>query len=181
MSSLMRVATLKSARLGLPKLPSVTSVAAYHGRALIGKREVVGYGFNGEYAYHDKYDCPFPAIRFKETTGEIAKLKEKEKGDWKNLTLDEKKKLYRASFCQTYAEMNAPTGDWKVCTSVVLAGLAVTLWYYIWCTKYVLPDLPASFSQEAKDAQLKRMIDLRVNRITGLASKWDYEKNQWKE
>lgn len=36
-------------------------------------------------------DFPYPAIRFKEVKGEIAPLWEKQKGDWKNLTLDEKK------------------------------------------------------------------------------------------
>ena len=40
-------------------------------------------------------------------------LREKEKGDWKKLTLEEKKTLYRASFCQTFAEMEAGDGDWK--------------------------------------------------------------------
>lgn len=35
---------------------------------------------------------PYPAIRFREETDEIKKLREKEKGDWSKLTLDEKKK-----------------------------------------------------------------------------------------
>ena len=30
----------------------------------IGKREVVGYGGNGEQVYVDSVMCPFPAIRF---------------------------------------------------------------------------------------------------------------------
>ena len=43
--------------------------------------------------------------------GEIIVLKEKEKGDWKKLTKEEKKVLYRASFCQIIIEVEAPTGD----------------------------------------------------------------------
>ena len=43
--------------------------------------------------------------RFREDTPEILKLREKEKGDWKKLTIAEKKVLYRASFCQTIAEV----------------------------------------------------------------------------
>ena len=39
---------------------------------------------------------------------------------------------------------------------------------------------PSSFSEEAQAAQLKRMIDLEVNPVEGLASKYDYEKGQWK-
>jgi hypothetical protein len=48
--------------------------------------------------------------RFQEDSGEILKLREKEKGDWKKLTLAEKKQLYRASFCQTIAEVNSQNG-----------------------------------------------------------------------
>ena len=82
-------------------------------KLLIGKREVVGYGINGESNYIDTVMAPFPAIRFKEDVGEIATLRQKEKGDWKKMTKEEKKVLYRASFCQTLVESEAPTGEWK--------------------------------------------------------------------
>lgn len=36
-----------------------------------GKREVVGYGWNGDSIYMDRVDYPMPAIRFKEDTQEI--------------------------------------------------------------------------------------------------------------
>lgn len=36
-----------------------------------GKREVVGYGWNGESIYMDRVDYPMPAIRFREDTKEI--------------------------------------------------------------------------------------------------------------
>lgn len=63
-----------------------------YGRTRIGNREVVGFGQNGAYTYGDMMDVPFPAIRFREETPEIAKLREKEKGDWKTLTIEDKKK-----------------------------------------------------------------------------------------
>lgn len=69
----------------------VKHLAAFHGRSRIGNRDVVGFGINGEYSYIDRIDYPMPAIRFKENTPESAKLREKEKDDWKKLTLDEKK------------------------------------------------------------------------------------------
>ena len=47
----------------------------------------------------------FKYFRFQEDSAEILKLREKEKGDWKKLTVAEKKVLYRASFCQTIAEV----------------------------------------------------------------------------
>ena len=45
----------------------------------------------------------------------------------------------------------------------------------------VYGPLPETFDDEHRLAQLKRMIDLRVGAVDGLASKWDYEKGRWKE
>jgi cytochrome c oxidase subunit 4 len=45
--------------------------ACIHGRSRIGNREVVGFGFNGQYSYQDRVDFPMPAIRFKENTPDI--------------------------------------------------------------------------------------------------------------
>ena len=56
-----------------------------------GKRDIVGFGETGEPAYFDLQDQPCPAVRFGKNTAEIMALKEKEKGDWKNLTLEERK------------------------------------------------------------------------------------------
>ncbi|KAL1428884.1 hypothetical protein MTO96_016639 [Rhipicephalus appendiculatus] len=73
----------RSARRAAKLAPIVARgqpAAAYHGRALIGKREVVGFGMNGEYSYIDNPDFPMPAIRYKEPTPDIEKLREKEKG-----------------------------------------------------------------------------------------------------
>merc|ERR1712131_272970 len=148
----------------------------------IGKREVVGYGGNGEATYIDSVMHPFPAIRFKEDAGDVAKLREKEKGDWKKLTVAEKKALYRASFTQTLAEVEAPTGEWKSILGVVLIGVSIGIWGYIWMKTVVYPPLPETITNEEKQkAQIERMIALRVNPIEGFASNYDYEKGKWKE
>jgi len=157
------------------------SSAAPHPRARIGNREVVGYGINGSYSYVDHINNPFPAIRFRETTPDIQAIREKEKGDWKKLNIEEKKALYRASFCQTYAEMQAPTGIWKQNIGVSLMFISAALWIFIFLKFFVYPPLPSSFSLESRQAQLRRMIDMRVDPIDGLASKWDYENNRWKK
>lgn len=73
--------------------------------------------------------------RFRENTKEILALREKEKGDWKSLTLEEKKTLYRASFCQTYAEMKAPTGEWKSIIAGILLAFSATGWLLVWIKK----------------------------------------------
>merc|ERR1712080_609391 len=102
----------------------------------IGKREIVGFGQNGEITYFDSVMHPFPAIRFKEDAGDITALREKEKGDWKKMTVEEKKALYRASFCQTLAEVEAPTGEWKSIIGIALIGLSLGLWGFLFLAVY---------------------------------------------
>jgi len=175
------------AKLRPSHIPMLQQVAGAHHlpiydyRVKIGKREVVGYGINGEPSYVDHVMMPFPAIRFREDTPDVTALKEKEKGDWKKLSIEDKKTLYRASFCQTFAEMRAPTGEWKSILGIVLGGVALSWWMYIWVKAFVYPPLPKSMSLESRQAQLRRMIDLRVDAIDGIGSKWDYEKNTWKK
>ena len=165
----------------------------------IGKREVVGFGGNGEATYIDSVMHPFPAIRsvscldcvlvstnvfarFKEDAGDIAKLREKEKGDWKKLTLEEKKALYRASFCQTLAEVEAPTGEWKSIIGLTLLGISIGVWGYLWMKAFVYGQLPETITDEEKlKAQIERMIAMRANPVEGLTSNYDYEKGRWKE
>merc|ERR1712059_84381 len=125
----------------------------------MGAREVVGYGMNGEITYVDNTMSPFPAIRFQEDKGEIVALRAKEKGDWKKLTIEEKKALYRASFCQTIVEIDAPTGEWKNVLAGILSAISVAM---------------CMMAEEHQKAQIERMIALRVNPIEGLGSTYDY-------
>jgi len=163
------------------QIPLIQQVAGVHGRSKIGSREVVGFGVNGEANYVDRIVSPFPAIRFKEDTPDIQALREKEKGDWKKLTIEDKKALYRASFCQTFSEMRAPTGRWKSTIGCAIGFMTLGWWMYVWAKVYVYPPVPQSFSEENRQAQLQRMIDLRIDQVDGLSSKWDYENNRWKK
>jgi len=144
---------------------------------------VVGYGMNGQYEYTDKMDYPCPAIRYKDFTkdAKLQSLREKEKSDWKKLSLADKKALYRASFCRTYAELGAPTGEWKSVVAGVLAGLTLAAWMFLLIKKFVMPPLPYTCEPEYKHKQLEAMIKWRANPIEGISSKWDYDKNDWKE
>ncbi|XP_066601719.1 cytochrome c oxidase subunit 4 isoform 1, mitochondrial-like [Prorops nasuta] len=137
-----------------------------------GNREIVGHGWNGEPEYLDRWDFPFPAVRFKACDNNFATvLKEKEKGDWKKLSIDEKKELYRISFCQTYAEFNSPkTGRWKSTVGSVCILLSISLCYFTFLKYMTSPGLPITFSKEYQQAQLERMIVIKMNPITGIAS-----------
>ncbi|XP_039961473.1 cytochrome c oxidase subunit 4 isoform 1, mitochondrial-like [Bactrocera tryoni] len=146
----------------------------------IGKREIVGYGWNGSPCYHDRLDYPMPAVRFREPDPEICALREKETGDWRKLSIDEKKQLYRYSFRKTFAEMKAPTSDWKFSLGAALIAVSIGIWLSQSYAHGIYPEYPETFDEKRRSAQLKRMIALEVNPVTGLASKWDYEKDRWK-
>ncbi|XP_037085706.1 cytochrome c oxidase subunit 4 isoform 1, mitochondrial-like [Pollicipes pollicipes] len=159
--------------LGGPGLPTVVE---RH-----GSREVLGYGFNGEPNYMDRVDFPIPAVRFKEDTAGIKVLREKEKGDWKKLTPEEVQELYRATFCKSFAEIQAPTGEWKLVLGGTLVACSIAVWIYLWMKVFVYDQLPDTITNPSKmEAQVQRMIDLRMNPVEGIGSKWDYEKGQWK-
>ena len=57
----------------------------------IGSREIVGFGVNGQPQYFDLPATPLPSIRWSEDSAEIKALREKAKGDWSTLTIEEKK------------------------------------------------------------------------------------------
>merc|ERR1712193_503383 len=116
----------------------------------IGKREVVGYGNCGQENYIDHVHYPFPAIRFKEDTGEIAKLREKEKGDWKKMTIEEK---------------TAPTGEWKRVSGYVLIALGISLWMVIWTQKFAIPGGLRTLEPEYIKANIQKRIDMEMGPI----------------
>ncbi|XP_044744926.1 cytochrome c oxidase subunit 4 isoform 1, mitochondrial-like [Coccinella septempunctata] len=183
----VRLALLGVRAIRTPKTPVGAMSMSGHGSGApdylkdIGQREIVGYGINGNPVYTDRTDFPMPAIRYKEPTPDMMSLREKEKGDWKKLSLEEKKALYRFSYCQTFSEMKAPSPQWKQIAGVVLMLVSAGLWLFYGIEEFVYPPLPESFKEENRRAQLRRMIDLQVNPIQGLASKWDYEKDEWKK
>lgn len=59
-------------------------------------------------------------------------LREKEKGDWKKLSIEEKKALYRASFRQTFSEIEAPTGEWKGILGLSCIVVSAGIWLYLY-------------------------------------------------
>lgn len=57
-------------RVLAPKV-SIGKAAMSDMRPIIGNREIVGFGYNGQPTYMDRVDFPLPAIRWKETTPDI--------------------------------------------------------------------------------------------------------------
>ncbi|TKR92648.1 hypothetical protein L596_007262 [Steinernema carpocapsae] len=144
-------------------------------------REVVGFGATGDETYQDRLDYWYPAIRFRVEDDVIRPIRQKEGGDWKNLSSDEKKLLYRYSYRQTLAEFEAPTGYWKVMAATVCFVLGLATSYTIFLKKFAYPDLPPTFDNEYKEAQVERMLALEKGNFLGPAKYYDYENNRWKK
>lgn len=151
-------------------------------REMAQGRDYVGFGLCGEPIYSDRIDNPYPAIRFRKNDPEILKLREKEKGDWRKLTLEEKKQLYRASFANTLTEILAPRGHWKAGTAVCLFAINLAMIMMITFKKLCASKdrQPKSLSNEHKEKKLQTWINCFSEPIDGVASKWDYEKGRWK-
>lgn len=165
----------------LPQLKTkIGSAATVYTLEKLGKREIVGYGANGQYGYQDRLDFPMPAIRFREPDEKICAIREKERCDWKKMNIEEKKALYRYSFCQTFAEMKAPTGEWKIPIGVGFWACTLGYIYVLVCNTYLCPPYPDTFEPERRRAQLKRMLDLEFNMVEGIAHFWDYDNDKWK-
>ena len=78
----------------------------------------------------------YTALQEEERMKSVLQYIQKEKGDWKKMTTHEKKELYRAAFCQTFAEAYAPTGEWKAILGLTLICISTGLWGFIWLTTY---------------------------------------------
>merc|ERR1711976_59890 len=145
----------------------------------IGDREIVGYGMNGMADYFDNKEYPFPAIRFKETAGDLLALREKEKGSWADLSVEEKKQLYRGSYCRTFSEFTHPTGEWKSIIAMILACFTITGLYMAFCQKTIYLPIRTN-TEERHAAAVVTAIAEHTGPIHGLSSLYDYEKKQWK-
>ncbi|XP_068598705.1 cytochrome c oxidase subunit 4 isoform 1, mitochondrial [Brachionichthys hirsutus] len=133
-------------------------------------------------AYCDRRGEPLPDICYVQNLSPDQKsLKAKEMGSWLALSNDEKIALYRISFNQSYAEMTKSTSEWKVVFGGILFLIGLTGLVVVWQKKYVFGPLPHTFDPEYKAMELQRALDMRMNPVEGLASKWDYEKKQWKK
>ncbi|CAH2324107.1 cytochrome c oxidase subunit 4 isoform 1, mitochondrial [Pelobates cultripes] len=132
--------------------------------------------------YVDRREMPLPDIAYTDSlTAEQKALKEKEKGTWASLSVNEKLELYRIKFNETYADMNKASSEWKTIFGGILLLMGVTGFIVIWQRKYVFGDVPHTLSEEWVAAQTKRMLDMRIDPIEGFSAKWDYDKNEWKK
>ncbi|XP_043921129.1 cytochrome c oxidase subunit 4 isoform 1, mitochondrial-like [Protopterus annectens] len=133
-------------------------------------------------SYCDRRDTPLPDVPYiRNLTPQQQALKEKEKGSWTLLSNQEKLALYRIRFCQSYKEMNKGSEEWKTVLGGILFLLGGSGLLFWWYRVYVFAAVPHTLSEEWIAVQTKRMLDMRINPVTGFSSAWDYEKNEWKK
>lgn len=163
------------ARRATPALTTSSARMASHGHEVAETTDM------SKPMYLDRLDTPLPDKPYKDIeTATDKSLKEKEKGPWSQLSKEEKIALYRLAFCQTYAEMKQPTGEWKTVVGGIFIFLGFTGLVFWWQKVYVYPSRPRTFEGDWQEKQLQRMLDMRINPIQGFSAKWDYEKGQWK-
>jgi cytochrome c oxidase subunit 4 len=104
-------------------------------------------------------------------TAELKALREKAKGPWKNLTNEEKITLYRASFPQSFAEMKAPTGEWKKVLGGTLIGVAAGVVLFAVMKETVGPKRPHTMNEEWEKATKEKLKRQLANPIEGISSK----------
>ncbi|XP_012868344.1 PREDICTED: cytochrome c oxidase subunit 4 isoform 1, mitochondrial isoform X1 [Dipodomys ordii] len=133
-------------------------------------------------SYVDRRDYPLPDVaHVRQLSASQKALKEKEKAAWTDLSKDEKVELYRIRFNESFAEMNRGTNEWKTVLGMALFFVGFTAIVLIWEKRFVYGPVPHTFDEDWVAMQTKRMLDMKVSPIQGFASKWDYEKNDWKK
>ncbi|XP_043562549.1 cytochrome c oxidase subunit 4 isoform 1, mitochondrial isoform X4 [Chiloscyllium plagiosum] len=87
--------------------------------------------------YYDRKCEPLTAVDFVEQLSREQKsLKEKEKSSWVSLSTDEKLKLYRIRFHQSFVEIDEGSNEWKSVIGGTLFLLGLTGLYFAWQRVY---------------------------------------------
>ncbi|XP_043972105.1 cytochrome c oxidase subunit 4 isoform 2, mitochondrial [Gambusia affinis] len=160
---------LTSSRLGslLARRPTAALTSSSKGRPASQQSHGVSEAEDmSRPTYYERVDMPLPDKPYKDVLSEAEeKLKQKEKGPWSQLTKEEKVALYRLKFSQSYAEMKAPTGEWKTVLGGMFFFLGFTGLVVWWQRIYVYPPSPRTLDDDWKAMQIQRMLDMRINPV----------------
>ncbi|XP_075032656.1 cytochrome c oxidase subunit 4 isoform 2, mitochondrial isoform X2 [Mixophyes fleayi] len=165
-----------------PQLAKIRTLGAISARAAHSHEDHDAVPYYTKPVYYDHRTLPLPDIPFCETlSSQETAIKEKEKGPWKQLSLEDKISLYHMKFNQTYAEMTKPSNEWKTVMGLIFFFFGMTGLIVWWQKLHVFPPIPHTLQDDWKAMQVGRMLDMRVGPVEGFSSKWDYEKNEWKK
>ncbi|KAG8193298.1 hypothetical protein JTE90_003785 [Oedothorax gibbosus] len=104
---------------------------------------------------HDAEEEQQPSIATSNTGFELQNLKQREKGDWKKLTLEEKQALYRMSFSQPFHVLDQPANEWKLILAGTFTAMGLTaLAMYMWTSQFEkTEEVIGPLSTKKKDAE----------------------------
>ena len=71
-------------------------------------------------------------------------------------------------------------GQWKSTVGITLMVLSISLWMWFFLKLFVNKPIPDTFTREGRLERQRFEIAIRKDPVQGIASKWDYEKDQWK-
>nr|CAB3233208.1 cytochrome c oxidase subunit 4 isoform 1, mitochondrial-like [Phallusia mammillata] len=144
--------------------------------------DVVDHGLKINEDFYESVYSPLPdRPRSLPVAEDLKALKEKELGDWSNLTVDEQMDLYNMHFSMTMGDMVRGNDTWKSSMGLVFLISSLGFAFIILCKKFILPPPPITYSDEWVHASIKKQLRMHSGPITGIASKWDYENNCWKK
>jgi len=114
-------------------------------------------------------------------TGEMVAVKEKEAGDWKNMTIDEQMSLYNSFFNMSMADMVRGSDRWKSSFGLCLTLVGLTFLAQVFLNTCITNrEIPYTLQEEYVAAGVKKLIQAHDGPVRGYSSKWDYENNCWK-
>ncbi|XP_072452008.1 cytochrome c oxidase subunit 4 isoform 1, mitochondrial isoform X1 [Chiloscyllium punctatum] len=129
--------------------------------------------------YYDRKDEPLTAVDFVEQLSRDQKsLKEKEKSSWVSLSTDEKLKLYRIRFHQSFVEMGEGSNEWKSIIGGTLFLLGLTGLYFAWqkmygCNINIIKDhnhTSNTLLQPVPSSRRYRSLNTCTNSVCGCSS-----------
>jgi len=89
-------------------------------------------------------------------------LKQREKGDWRNLSLQEKQALYHMSFSQPFCYIEQPADEWKLILAGTFTSMGLMiLGLYMWLSKIECAESvvgPLSMKNNSKDIEEMNML-----------------------
>jgi len=133
--------------------------------------------------FHESLRHPIPSgPRMIVIPEELKDLKEKELGDWKELTVDEQNDLYNMYFGMSIAELSQGTDRWKTSIGCACIYISIALMVSFIIREFIIVKRdPYLRSEEMVKDQIVWQLKTFHDPITGYPSLWDYENNCWKK